>query len=77
MQTHEWSCLPPLPVLRPGATRVPSALLCYTVSVPTSSNAVMLLQGEAVPEQEASLRRMDVAEECVGSLNGHDYRNRM
>jgi len=22
MQTHKWSCLPPLPVLHPGATRV-------------------------------------------------------
>jgi hypothetical protein len=41
------------------------------------SIAVMLLQGEAVPEQEASLQRMDVAEECVSSLNGHDYRNSM
>ena len=30
----------------------------------------MLLQGEAVSEQEASLQRMDVAEERVGSLNG-------
>jgi hypothetical protein len=34
MQTQERSCLRPLPVLRPGATRVPSALLCYTVAVP-------------------------------------------
>jgi hypothetical protein len=39
------------------------------------SIAVMLLQGEAVPEQEASLQRLDVAEERVGSLNWHDYRN--
>jgi hypothetical protein len=37
----------------------------------------MFLQGEAVPEQEASLQRMDVAEERVGSLHGHDYRNKM
>jgi hypothetical protein len=35
----------------------------------------MFLQGEAVPEQEASFQHMDVAEERVGSLNGHDYRN--
>jgi hypothetical protein len=35
-QPHEVSCLPSLPVLRPGATRVPSALLCYTVSVPAA-----------------------------------------
>jgi hypothetical protein len=32
----------------------------------------MFLLGEAVPEQEASLQHMDVAEERVGSLNGHD-----
>jgi hypothetical protein len=37
----------------------------------------MFLQGEAVPEQEASLQRRDVAEERVGSLNGPDYRNSM
>ena len=36
LQTHETSCLPLLPILRPGATRVPSALLCYAVSVPTA-----------------------------------------
>jgi hypothetical protein len=35
---HEVSCLPPLPVLCPGATRVPPALLCYTVSVPTAQH---------------------------------------
>ena len=37
----------------------------------------MFLQGEAVPAQEASLQRSDVAEERVGSLNGLDYRNSM
>ncbi len=36
----------------------------------------MFLQGEAVPAQEASLLRKDVAEERVGFLNGHDYRNK-
>ena len=38
MRTHEWSCLPPFSVLRPGATQVSSALLCYTVSVPTTQH---------------------------------------
>ena len=36
LKTHETSCLPLLPVLRPGATRVSSALLCYTFSVSTA-----------------------------------------
>jgi hypothetical protein len=34
MQTRERSCLPPFPAPCPGATRVPSTLLCYTFPVP-------------------------------------------
>ena len=33
-------------------------------------------QGTREGAQEASLLRKDVAEECVGFLNGHDYRNK-
>jgi hypothetical protein len=55
--------------LPPSSVRL---FLCRRPSI-----AVMLLQGEAMPEQEATLQRMDVAEECVSSLNRHDYTNGM
>ena len=38
MQIHAWPYLPPFSVQRPGATRVPSALLCYTVAVPSAQH---------------------------------------
>jgi hypothetical protein len=46
MQTHEWSCLLLLPVLRPGTTRVPSVLLCYTLPVLVSSIGGTFLRRE-------------------------------
>jgi hypothetical protein len=63
-QTHEWPCLPPFPVTRPGVTHCRIVRLCYACSVPT---------GLAESDGSCSSFRAhaDTARSCLGKVSMH------
>jgi hypothetical protein len=73
--------------LFPSSVQVPSMCIpsfsatlllypCPGIDSISPNREIMHEQGTREGAREASVQRMDVAEERVGFLNGHDYRNK-
>jgi hypothetical protein len=64
------------PVFTPSSSATLFLYTCPGIGSITPNRETMHEQGTREGAREARLERMDVAEERVGFLNGHDYRNK-